>query len=1012
MIKRVHKKVVLVIAITVWYGFVLPMQMALASDLRFQQDGQTVTEPIFQLLLVDENDEPLVGLGVKNTRTAEIAISDSTGAARLRANSGDVLVLSLAGSFIREYTVASNLTPVLLLSSKHPAIAGQKPVRFPFQVSTPANLTASSTQAVYNNELTKMPVTSIRNALVGRLAGVYTSQNSGQPGADGVTMSLRGRSPLVLIDGIPRPLTTFDLEEIESITVLKDALSTAMLGVRGSDGALLVTTRKGTPTKQRISFTAQTAFQTPLKMPKPLNAYDYAQLYNEALRNDGLAPAYTDADLEGYRTQADPSRYPDVNWREQALKSSSRFDRYTLHASGGSTFARYFVSLEHFNQTGLLKENNDNSYNTNNDLKSYTIRSNVDLTITPKLSAGIHLFGRILNANDPGASTNSIFSALLTTPNNAYPVFNPNGSYGGNQLFQDNIWAQAVGSGYRQNYKRDMLADIYLRRTLDEITPGLWIKGMASVYATLSENIIRNKTFAVFQRNISPDQTESYQQFGTNGDQANGNGIEYQGRADYAELSIGYDRKFNQHGINAVIIGNRDNSVSGSNLPYTITGTSGRVAYNFKEKYVAEFAFGLNGSNWYPPAGTTKYGFFPAFGLAWNMHKEDFLSKATWLNQLKVYGSYGKTGWDNPGYFTYIQRYFDGAGAYFGTSAGFNTSMNEQPLANPNVTWEKANKLNLGVQGAVLDNKLSFVAEYYNTTYYDLLMQRGKSIAMLGNTYPDENIGRNRYMGGDFQLTWQQSIRQVNYFISANAGVQDSKVLFKDEVYQPYDWMKETGQRVNQPFGLIAEGLFQTQAEINSSATITGYSPQPGDIKYRDLNQDGVIDQLDVTAIGIQKPRISYGINLGLKWKFLDFSALIQGVVNQDLYLAGYSEWAFLDNGLRFGQAYDHHLNRWTPQNAANATYPRLGVGYKVNNQRFSSDYWIHSGNYARLKLVELGFTIPTGITRKAHLQSVRLFVNGTNLFTLSAFDRVDPEGSNGLYPIQKITNLGINLKF
>lgn len=964
------------------------------------------TSQTFRPLLVDDNHEPIANAVVTNMTTSQSAKSDKSGVAELNANEGDLTEISLYGSVIITHTVTGNRSPVIVLSSKHPAVLQSKEIRLLNKTSLPGHLTAASTQAVYNNDITKMPVTSVRNALVGRLAGLYTNQSSGQPGADGVSLTIRGQSPIVIIDGIPRTLTIFDLEEIESVTVLKDALATAMLGVRGSNGALLITTRKGTPSKQRISFTVQSAFQQPLKMPEPVNAHQYALLHNEASVNSGLPVVYSDADIEGYLMGTDPYAYPNVDWRQQVLKTSSRFDRYTMNASGGNDVARYFVSLEHFNQTGLLKESDTNRYSTNNTLKSYTIRSNVDINVTPTLTAGIHLLGRILNGNEPGATANSIFNTFLITPNNAYPVFNRNGSYGGSQLYSNNIWAQAIGSGYRQNYKRDMLADFYLKRTLDEITPGLWLRASGSYYATISENIFRTKSFAVFQPS-SPG-SETYQQFGTNTTQINSNGIDYQGRADYLELALGYNRQFDSHGFNAIVLGNRDNAVAGSDLPYTITGLSGRISYNYKEKYIAEAAFGLNGSNWYPPKGDTRYGLFPAVGLGWNISKEDFLKDLTWLSQLKLYGSYGRNGQDNPGYFTYIQRYFDGAGAIFGTGAGFNTSINELTLANPNVTWEKVNKLNVGVQSALLDNRLSFTLEYYNMKYYDLLMQRGKNTSLLGNSYPNENIGSNRYTGWDFQLTWQQNIGQVNYFVAANTGIMNSEVLFMDEVYRSYDWMIRTGNRVGQPFGYIAEGLFQTQAEIDASATVDGYTPQPGDIKYRDLNSDGVINQFDEAPIGSQKPLFTYGINLGLSWRFIDFTALIQGVENRNIYLSGNTELAFQYNG--FGQAHKHHLNRWTPENAANATHPRLSIGDNINNYAYSS-YWMQSGDYLRLKFVEVGFTVPTNMLTRIKLESLRIFVNGTNLFTANTLERLDPEVYSGAYPIQRLINVGVNVK-
>jgi TonB-linked SusC/RagA family outer membrane protein len=879
--------------------------------------------------------------------------------------------------------------------------------------AVPKHLTAASTEALYSKDVLKSPVTSVKSTLTGRMAGLYSYQASGQPGADGASVSLRGQDPLVIIDGVVANLSIFNLEDVESVTLQKDALSTAMMGVRGSNGALLITTKKGKPQTQSISFTAQTSFQKSLGFPKVLNAYDYATLYNEASLNDGLPLRYTQADIDAFKNGTDPYGHPNINWRDEVLKNNSRFDRYTLNATGGNGFARYYVSLEHVNQTGFFVTSPNNKYNTNNNFKTYVIRSNVDINVNKSLSGGIYLLGRILSGNEPGSGTGSILSALVNTPNNAYPVYNPNGSFGGNNLFQNNILAQTINSGYRLNYKRDMLANFYLKQKLDGITPGLWAQVKTAFNATLSEDINRSKSFAVFQM-ITTTTPVTYNQYGTNGTQANGNGIAYQGRSNYTELSVGYDRVFNtKHGVNAVVLANSDNSVSGGDLPYTVSGISGRAAYNYKEKYVVEAAFGYNGSNRYPPQGDFKRAFFPATGLAWNIDREAFLAQQKFISRLKLYGSFGKTGWDDPGYFSYFQRFFDASSVFFGTSAGSQTAITEQPLANPNIDFEKANKFNAGVDAAFLDNRLSFSVEYFNNKYFDLLQIRGRSSSIIGNSYPRENIGSNRYTGTEFKLGWQEKTNNgFQYFALLNASVLRTKVLYMDEVFRPYYWMRRTGWAVGQTFGYVADGLFQTQEEINKSATTVGYTPQPGDIKYKDLNKDGVIDQFDEKAIGRKyEPLLFFGLSLGAEFKGFDFSALIQGVTNRDVYVGGASIWAFQNNG--FGQAYENNLNRWTPATAATATYPRLNIGTNGNNQAQSS-FWLRNGDYVRLKQIEVGYSVPQPLLKRIKVDNIRVFARGFNLFTLKSneLDDRDPEVISAFsYPMQRLINFGLNIK-
>ncbi len=973
---------------------------------------------VFTPSVTDENGEPLRGVTLANEAGTQSAVTDSLGQAPLPGvQAGDNLLLRIEGSVIRRFVATGDLTPILVLDTKNPAVARLKPVRLLFGTSIDPTLTATSTQPIYNAALQRLPVTSFLTALAGQGAGLQVSQLSGQPGADNAGVSLLGQGAIVVIDGIVRPIYNFDLEEIESVTLLKDALSTSMLGVRNTNAGILnVTTRRGTPGQPRISFTVQSAIQQPIKFPKPLDAYTYATLYNEARRNDGLSETYTADDLRKYQDGSDPIGHPNVDWLSQVLKKTSQLDRYTFSATGGNAFSKYFVSAEYLSQSGLLKTSDINNYNTSNDYKAYTVRSNIDLQLSKKLTGGIRLFGRILNSNDPGVGSavgqggiNTTLANIINTPALAYPVYNSDGSYGGSSQFQNNIWAQTIGSGYRQIYTRDVIADFYLQRTLNELTPGLYVRALGSYYASLSETYFRDKNFAVFQQTTGSTGQPVYQQFGANGDQFNNQGINYQNNTTYLEADLGYDRQLGAHGVHAIVLGSRQSLTQNTDLPYTVQGLSGRASYNYQGKYVAEFTFGLNGSNRYPDGGSFKYGFFPAGGLAWNVSRESFMQGTQqWLSYLKLYASVGRTGNDVPGYFSYIQTYFDTSSPVFGTGASSVTAVSEQTLATVNRTWEKARKLTLGVQGALLDNHLGITVEYFNSLYSDLLMQRGRNNLLLGQQYPDENIGRNQYYGVTTQLTYQQSIGQLSLLAALNLGVQYSKVLSQDEVYRPYGWMQRTGQPVGQLFGYVADGLFQSPAEIQGAPTIVGYALQPGDIRYKDLNGDGVINQFDIAPIGRSSPSIPFGLTLGTRWKGFDATILLQGSLSRTIYLQGASEYAFQNNG--FGGAFEQHLDRWTPQNTG-ASYPRLSLGNNLNNYAPTSSYWLHDNSYVRLKNVELGYTVPLNLSRRVRLQGVRFFTSATNLLSFSQYDRVDPEIFNAAYPQQRLFNFGFNIK-
>jgi len=964
-----------------------------------QQDTVTVS----QLTVIDENYAALSNVTLYNKRTKALVTTDEYGVARLSALLHDEIDVLIKNQPVAVYIIAA-ARPVITLSSKNPLVMSIKKVITTNGITLLPALTATSTQAVYNNDLVKMPVTSTKNAVTGRLAGVYTLQSSGRPSADDAALTLRGQDPLIIIDGIPRNLASLDQEEIESVTVLKDALSTVGLGLRSSAGALVITTKKGISGAPKISFTAQAGIQTSIKAPRFLDAYTYAGLYNEALANDGKAPVYSATDLQAYQTGSDPIGHPDVNWQDQVFSKSSVLSRYDLNIKGGDNIARYYVGLEYLNQEGDLKQSALNTYSTNNNFNNFTVRSNVDINLTPKTILGINLFGRIINSSAPGVGTDNIYASILNTPNLAYPVFNDDGSYGGTTNFQNNIYAQSVGSGYVLNYKRDIMSDVSLRRSFDDLTKGLWAQALVSSYSSLSENTNRGKSFAVFKENNTGG-VISYQQFGTNGTQANSTSNSYQSRQFYAEGAIGYKRQFGLHGVDAQVRITSDNYYADNDLPLNYYGGSGRLSYNYDGRYSAEFAVGLNRTNRYPDA--TPMGIFPAAGLAWHITKEKFMPAISWLNDLKLFASYGKTGNDVAGYYVYNQYYTGGGTYYFGTTPTSYGGERLNGLANTTITWEKADKLNIGLSTILFNNKLSAQVEYYNNKYYDLLINPNLS-SIVGITVPNQNIGINRYRGVELQLNWQQTIGKISYYITGNASLMKTQVIYQSEVYRQYDYQRRTGQPVGQTFGYIADGLFQTQAEINSSAKIAGYSPVPGDIKYKDLNNDGVIDQLDQAALGTSNPLITYGTTLGFNYNGFDFSMLVQGVANRNELLTGNSVWEFQNNG--FGQAYPQNLDRWTPATATTATYPRVTVGTNVNND-ITSSFWMHSGDYFRLKNIELGYTVSSKAVSKFRLSSIRFFVSGTNLFTHAAYDQVDPETNSGGYPIQRVVNGGINIR-
>ena len=914
-----------------------------------------------------------------------------------------------------------------------------------------------SVSTIYSNQLSTTPASLYAYALPGRLAGLNVNQtsgfytanrnaltdvdifvgnipknNSGTGPTDNTEFNIQlrghgasfGQAPLTIVDGVQREIYSLDPESIESVSILKDALSTVLLGQNSSRGALLVTTKLPQPGAPHLSFTAETGTQTSLGLQTPLPAYKYAYLLNEALLNDGRNPAYTSADFDAYRNGTDPNGHPDVNWYNNIIKKNPLLTRYNLNVNGGGTTARYIISLSYLNQDGLFRTDDANSYNTNNQLKRYLINSKVEIDVNRNFNIGLQLFGRLQQGNQPGAGSGTILNTLLSTPNNAYPVFNPNGSYGGNANYRNNLLSMVQNSGYLNDNTKDVMANLDLAYRFDDWVPGLWLKAKGNVSVQSSSLINRSKQAPVFNLAVSSAGDSTYNSYGSTINQVNGFTATSWARYIFAQASLGYDKKFGDNNFSAMILVDKKTTLLNYDIPSALTNYAGKVSYDYKGKYFAEAAVNNSGYDRYQPG--KQYGLFYAAGAGWNLAKEDFIKNNTaWINLLKLRATYGRTGnanIDNYGYFVYRQYYQDIAGTYgmgssYPNSAGLAESgtPGSQTLANVNATWEKANKLDIGLDVSLFKNHLQLTADYYNERYFDVLQKRGKTIELIGQSYPVENIGINNYTGGELTLTYQNNYKNLNYFVTGNASLQASNVVYMDEQFQQYEWNKQTGHPVGQRYGLITDGFFQTAAEVAAGATIVGLTPHVGDFKYKDLNADGVTNQFDISPVGKEKPMIYYGLTLGFNYKGFGISGLLQGVTNREMYVNnGYTDAGFQGQNNGFSQAYEQSLGRWIPENAIGAMYPRLtagGSGYNYNPLFTSNAYFLRNGNYFRLKNVNIEYNLPYNLIKKLKLAGVKIFANGQNLATWSAYDQVDPEVSLPSYPIQRVINFGINIK-
>ncbi len=887
----------------------------------------------------------------------------------------------------------------------------------------PSWMVTSAISTVKGSELQKSFTSNLTNTLYGRLPGLTVQQGSGEPGSDGAGLNIRGLNTyannglLVMIDGFENFLEQLVPDEIETISLLKDAAATAIYGSRGANGVLLVTTKRGKNGPLSINFSTQQGFHSFSRLPQFLGSYDYARLYNEGLKNEGKPSLYGDGDLEAYQSGNDPLYHPNVNWYDEVLKKNAAISNYNLNFRGGNSSVRYFALLNYVNSNGLLINAGDrNIESANSKYGRFNFRSNVDIDVTDRLSASLTLGGTVEDkANPAGLTTGTLFSSLATIAPNAFPVRNPDGSYGGNAAFSNPLGNLLETGSYKSN-GRTLQSTLKLTNQLDFITPGLSVSAAVSFNNFFRSYSTKSKQYERFSIAKGVGDSVKYTRFGQKTSLAGNEDNSDQWRNFVVQGFLNYDRTFGKNAVSALMMynfdsyTNVDNTTTSTNaLPFKHLGLGGRLTYANNNKYIAEFSFGYMGSENF--AKDKRFGFFPAASLGWIVSNEGFLKDNALVSYLKLRGSYGLVGNDQIGgtRFAFDQRYPYTASYYLGSTNTQVFGLAEGPAANTNVTWEKDKKLNVGLELTLL-KQLDISLDVFNHDRYDILAKPNSTVPQyVGVTLPDLNEGKVNNKGFEAAIRYNsKSGSALQYFVEASAWYAKNKIVFSSESIKLYDYQYSTGQAIGQPFGLVALGLFKDAADIAASPKHTFAPVQPGDIKYQDLNGDGMIDQNDTKAIGnTSLPTTTLSLHTGFKFKGFDLDLLFQGVTGNTVYFGGAFFHAFQNNG-KVGPI---ALDRWTTETAATATYPRLSASNNLNNYRFSS-FWQRDGSFVKLRSVELGYTIQSKWVEKIKFSSIRLFANGTNLFSIDKMKGyVDPETRSG-YPALRTVSGGVRCLF
>jgi len=1012
--------------------------------------------------IIDKNGNPIPGVNIiEDSDSYNGAVTDFDGNFVIKAKSNSTLIISYVGFITQEIKLNGNTNLNITLEED---LFGLEEVTVVAYGEQKKESVIAAVTSVDPTEL-RIPSSNLTTSLAGRVAGLISYQRSGEPGRDNAEFFIRGvstfgyaRSPLILIDGIET--TSTDLarlqpDDIASFSIMKDATATALYGARGANGVIMVTTKEGKQGKVKLNVRYEKAYSTATKRVSIADPITYMLLHNEALATrDPLGGRIYS--LEKILISQDPNRnkmvYPTINWFDELLEDYTLNSRFNFNVSGGGKVARYYLAATVNSDNGNLKIEPQNNFNNNINFNRISLRSNVNINLTPTTEVAVRFNGNFDDYNGPLNGGEEIYKQAMQTNPVLYPkYYDPDANFlnsthilfGNYGQFGDylNPYANMV-RGYKDESYNNVLATVEIKENLDYLTKGLKARALVNTSRYSFYNLERKYNPFYYTLANYDFQSDVYSLIALNPNQgteylAYNEGAKIISNSVYFEGSLNYNRTFKEkHNISGMLVGIirelkfANNGNLQTSLPYRNLGLSGRFTYAHDSRYFAEFNFGLNGSERF--ARNERFGFFPSFGFGWYISNEDFMKKyENILSKLKLKATYGLVGNDEIGSasdrFFYISQVNlnDGSmGSMFGQEfSNWINGVSIDRYANDQITWEKAKMMNIGVELGLFD-KIEFQADYFTEYRSKILMDRAQTPSTLGLQAPIRaNVGEASSKGFEFTIDYKEDFKN-DFFISARANF--SYATSKYEVYDELDfvsaglpWRSRIGLNLSQPFGYIAERLFIDEADIANSPFQTFGEYMPGDIKYKDINGDGIIDINDEVPIGYPTtPEIIYGFGVSSTYKNFDLSFFFQGSARSSFFIDAYRTSPFIDTS---GSAIGNNalLNAWAndhwSENDRNlyAAWPRLSDQLIDNNNR-NSTWWLRDGGFLRLKSLEVGYSINTESFEKVKLESLRIYLSGTNLLTFSKFKIWDVEmGGNGLgYPIQRGVNFGINMNF
>ena len=997
-----------------------------------------------------DDGEPMIGVTVKAGTSGKGTVTDIDGHYSISVRQGERLIFTYVG--YREYaTVAKGASLNVALQTDNSLL--NEVVVVGYGQAKRITMTGA-VSAINGKELQKVPVSSVQNTLAGKLPGFFSQQRSGQPGKDASDFFIRGVSslnsdgnkPLIVVDDVEYTydqLSQINVNEIESISILKDASTTAIYGIKGANGVLVVKTRRGESGKPKINVRMETGVQMPVRTPDFLGSYETASLVNEARANDGLAPLFTADDLEHFRTGDDPYGHPDVNWYDEIFKKQAQQSNINVDVSGGSERLKYFVSVGYFSQNGLVRDfDSGDELKSNYRYRRFNFRSNLDFQVTKNLSMRLDITSRFMNINEPRGinATGEIYNFSAMHPYSA-PVMNPDGSYAylyDTDTRRPTLNARLANEGYVRSRRNDNNLLYQATWNMDFLTKGL-SSNVRLAYSTIDENA-RSAWRTEFPTKHYNSANDTYtinpDNIFTKGVPA----ITVEPRTAIKDMnlmaSLNYHRVFNDaHDVDAMLFYNRESTTTELNTPAFVgqpkepekfMGTTLKLGYKYKNRYLLDFNVAYNGSDRFE--ADNRFGWFPAVGAGWAISEEPwFQDNIKGVDLLKIRASYGLVGSDVAmgNRYLYNQVYEKGRQYEFAEYEEERfQGYREGALGNDHVTWEKAKKFDLGLD-INLWNSVSITLDYFYDKRYDQLVYRNDIPLMLGVGTSPINVARTTNQGFDGQVGYRNHWGDFGFNTNLVFSYARNNIEYMAEAQQRYPWLAQTGHSIGQQFGYTWIGyynpediaLIQAKAAGAPAVPNTDIPVQAGDLKYKDLNEDGVIDDYDKSAIGMPNlPNTTLGWTIGGSWKGLTLSILFQGSFNYSFSVVGTGIEPFKS------QFQPLHEKRWTLErynNGETIDFPRLTSNPSTINsaEAYMSSFWLIDAWYIRLKTIDLSYDFPRKYT-PSFLSSLRLYMNAYNLFTWTSYDKYqqDPEiqtnSAGDAYMNQRVLNFGISMAF